>query len=100
VGNFGYERKRVLKNENEVSVINSTLPVFLLGMSLAKPVFVCVNVVERMRGSQPICGQLWIEEDRQTSATNGCLSGMGTIREAVPLSGIADVLSWRDIGGV
>jgi hypothetical protein len=59
------------------------------------PVFVCGNVGERMRGTQPICGQLSTQKDRQMTVTNGCLSRLGTSREDFALPGLADVLSWK-----
>jgi hypothetical protein len=71
------------------------LPDFRLGMTIDTPFFVCVNVGSRMCGTQPIYGQLWTQEDRRFTVTNGCLPYMGTSREEVCLSGIADVLSWR-----
>jgi hypothetical protein len=87
--------KSVLRNEEEVSGINSALLEFLQGMSLATTVFMSVNVGERMCGTQPICGQLLVQEDRQMTATSTSLAGLGTSREEVALSGIADVLAWQ-----
>jgi hypothetical protein len=48
--------QRVLKDEEEVSGINSGLADFMQGMSFAidNPVFVYVNVGERMRGTRPV----------------------------------------------
>jgi hypothetical protein len=79
----------------EVSSINSGLSDFLNGLSLAKPTFVCLNIGERMRGTQPICGQLWIQEDRQMTAMGKCLPDIGTTLEEVVISGIADALACR-----
>jgi hypothetical protein len=50
--------KRVLKNEDEVAGITSSISGFLQGIDLEQPVFICVTVGERMRGTQPVCGQL------------------------------------------
>jgi hypothetical protein len=50
--------KRILEKENETGHINSELPDFLNGLNILKPTFVFLNVGERMRGTQPVCGQL------------------------------------------
>jgi hypothetical protein len=83
--------------EEEVSGINSGIADFMQDMSFAedKPVFVCVHVVERMRGTQPICGQLWTQEARQMTATNIVKDGLGNSRESVALSGVYDAFLWR-----
>jgi hypothetical protein len=88
-----------LKNEEEVSGINSGLADFLVGLSVEveNPVFVCVNVRERMRGTQPICGRLWTQEDRQMTATNPPMEKLDKYRESVTLSGIVDALTWRHV---
>jgi hypothetical protein len=86
--------KSVLRNEEEVIIINSALFDFLMDMNLAKPTFVCLNVGEQMRGTRPICGQLLAQEDRQMTATPTSLAGLGTPREEVALSYIGDALLW------
>jgi hypothetical protein len=87
----------VLRSEEEVSGINSGLADFLQCMSMAegKPLFVSVNVGERIGGAQPICGQLWVQEDRQTTAMNGCFADLGNSQGKVALSGIVDAFTWR-----
>jgi hypothetical protein len=54
-------------NDEEASGINSSLADFLHGMRMYTQSFVCGDVGERMRGPQPVCGQLWTHEDRQMS---------------------------------
>jgi hypothetical protein len=81
--------RRVLKPEEEVSGINSGLADFLQEMSFApeNPVYVCVNVGERTKGTQPIGGQLWTQECRQMSVTNKVVEDRDSSRKAVALSG-------------
>jgi hypothetical protein len=87
--------QRILKNEEEISGINSGLANFLQDMQIDIPLFAWINVGERMRGTQPVWGQLWSQEHRQMSATGLPMEGLGKSREEVALSGIVDVLSWR-----
>jgi hypothetical protein len=87
----------VLEKDSETISINSEFPQFLNGLSMEKPVFVYVNVAERMRRTQPICGQLWTQEDCKMSTTSTSLPDLENAREAVALSGIADGLSWRHV---
>jgi hypothetical protein len=86
-----------LKNEEEVSGINSGMADFLQDMSFAPEhsVFVCVNVGERMRGTQPIAGELWAQEGRQMTATAELVEGLDSSRESVALSGVYNALVWR-----
>jgi hypothetical protein len=58
-------------------------------------VFVCVNVSERRRGAQPVCGQLWTHEGGQMTATSTPIEVLRHSREEVALSGNADALTWR-----
>jgi hypothetical protein len=87
--------QRILRNEEEASAINADLDDFLQDMQMDAPLFACVNAGGMMRGTQPVWGQLWTEENRQMSAT--CLpeEGLGNSREELALSAIVDVLSWR-----
>jgi hypothetical protein len=88
---------RVLKNEEEVSGINSSLAEFLQDMNfdLENPVFVSANVGERMRGTQPMCGQLWTQKSRQMTASSSAVQKLDGSRESIALSGVVDVLIWR-----
>jgi hypothetical protein len=82
--------QRVLKNEELIAGINVALAGFLQGMDIDMPLYACVNVGERVRGAQPICGELFVHEDRQMSASCEPLEGLCTSREEGALSGIAD----------
>jgi hypothetical protein len=64
-------------------------------MQIDTPLFACANVGGRMRGTQPLCGQLWTQKGRQMSATCLPIEGLGNSQEEVALSGIVDVLTWR-----
>jgi hypothetical protein len=68
---------------------------FILLMSMEAPLFACVHVGGRIRGTQPVCRELWTQEERQISANCQPMDGLGNLREEVALSGIVDVLSWR-----
>jgi hypothetical protein len=57
-----------------------------MSMEIEKPLFVCVNVGERMWGTQPVCGELFTQEDRQMSATCVPMAGLGNSGEEVVLS--------------
>jgi hypothetical protein len=89
--------ERVLEKENEVVPINSALPEFLMGMSMNKSTFVSINVGQWMRGTQPIGGQLWIQEDRKMSATSTVLPDTGHLMEVVALDAVSDALTWRHV---
>jgi hypothetical protein len=87
--------QRILENEEEVAGINADLADLLQEMKMDTTLFACVNVGGRMRGTQPVCGQLWTQEDRQMPAICVPMEGVGNSREEGALSGIVDVLSWR-----
>jgi hypothetical protein len=87
--------RRILKNEEEVAGINADLEDLSQDMKMDTHLFACVNVGGRMRRTQPVCGQLWTQEDRQMSATCFPMEGLGNSREEVALSGIVNVLTWR-----
>jgi hypothetical protein len=89
------KHQRILKNEEEVAGINADLADFLQGMKISALRVACVNAGGRMRGMQPVCGQLWTQKNRQMSAASLPMEGLGNSREEAALSGIVDVLSWR-----
>jgi hypothetical protein len=60
---------------------------FPQNMSMGQPLFACVNVGGRMRGTQPVCGELWNQEARQMSATCLPIHGLGNSREEADSSG-------------
>jgi hypothetical protein len=86
--------KRVLENEDEIAAINLGLSDFLMGIDLSKTTFVVIGVGQRMRGTQPICEQLRIPEDRNMTETSTVLPNMEESRSVVELAGIPDVLTW------
>jgi hypothetical protein len=89
--------KRVLEKENEVSAVNSELSDSFTAINLDKSTFVFLNVGERMRATQPICGRLCANDSRKMSATSTILPGRGGSRESVALSGISNVVTWRHV---
>jgi hypothetical protein len=89
--------RRVLKAEDQIAGINSGIGDFLQDMSfdLSDPVFVCVNVAHKGRGSQPVGGQLWTQCGRHMTATNLPLGGLDSSRESVALSAVVEAVAWR-----
>jgi hypothetical protein len=65
-------------------------------MPIDTPIYACVDVGGRMRGTPPVCGELWTQKDSQMTATCLPIKGLGNSREDVTLSGISDVLTWRN----
>jgi hypothetical protein len=89
--------RRMLKAENQSAGINSGLGDFLQDMSFEEsdPVFVGVGVGHTMRGNQRVGGQLWIQSDRQMTATNKVQDEMDGGIESAALSAIVETVSWR-----
>jgi hypothetical protein len=84
---------RVIEAEKEVSSINCDVAYFLSGMSFDPndQVVICVNGSEEMkRNEEAIGGQLWMQGDRQMSASNRVLEGMADSRESTILSAAAE----------
>jgi hypothetical protein len=50
--------QRILRNEEEVSAVSSGLADLLQDMRMDEPWFACINGGGRMRGTQPVCGQV------------------------------------------
>jgi hypothetical protein len=98
---------RVIEAEREVAAINCEAPIFLSEMTLdpAEPVIVCVNGSEEIRrGEEAVAGQLWIQGDRQMTASNTVQQGMANTRESAILSEAAEAVAWthaleKDIEG-
>jgi hypothetical protein len=61
----------------------------------SNPVFVCVEAGHTMRGTQPLGGQMWKQENREMAAVNVVLQGMDTGKESVLLAAIAEAVTWR-----
>jgi hypothetical protein len=75
--------QRVIEAEQSVAGINCGVPQFLEDMTADEPVFVCINSSEEMkRNEQALAGQLWIQGDRQMTATNVPAPGMANTRES------------------
>jgi hypothetical protein len=89
--------RRVLIADEQTAGINSGIGDFLQEMSFEEtnPVFVCVGAGHTMRGTQPIGGQVWKQEDREMSAVNVVLDGMDASPESVILSAIAEAVTWK-----
>jgi hypothetical protein len=69
--------QRVLKNDELTSGINVDPVDFLQNLNIDMPLYVCVNVRERMRGTHPVCGELYVQEDRRMAASCLPLEGLG-----------------------
>jgi hypothetical protein len=65
-------------------------------MSTDEPVFVCINSSEEMkREEQAIAGQLWVQGDRQMTASNIAPQGMANTRESAHLYAAAEAVTWN-----
>jgi hypothetical protein len=65
-------------------------------MTIEEPVFVCINSCEEMkRNEEAIAGQLWIQGNRQLTASNKVLDGMVSSRDSALLSAAVEALRWR-----
>jgi hypothetical protein len=81
--------QRVLQAEKEVAGINCDIADFLSEMSIdpAEQPVICVNGSEEMkRNEAEIGGQLWIQGERQMTASNMVLEAMANFRESAILS--------------
>jgi hypothetical protein len=87
--------QRILKKEEMISSINVEMPDFMMGVVVEVSIVACVNFGERMRGTQPVCGVLLVQEDRRMTQSCSAMDGLGNSREEVALSGIIGVLKWR-----
>jgi hypothetical protein len=88
--------QRVLEAEQSIAGINCDVPHFLEDMTADEPVFVCINSSKEMkREEQAVAGQLWVQGDRQMTATNAVLDGMTNTRESVLLCAAAEAVTWN-----
>jgi hypothetical protein len=63
---------------------------------MEEPVFVCINCCEEMkRNEEAIAGQLWIQGDRQMTASTRVFDGMVSSRDSALLSAAAEAVQWR-----
>jgi hypothetical protein len=92
--------QRVLSAENEIAGINCDIGESLSQMSLvpAEPVVICVNSGESLkRHEQHLGGQLWLQSDRQMTATNIQFEGMSDDATSVCLAEVAEAVEWAHI---
>jgi hypothetical protein len=88
--------QRVLGAESQIAGINCDVPHFLEDMSVDEPVFVCINSSEEMkRDEQAIAGQLWVQGDRQMTASNIAPEGMANTRDSALLYAAAEAVTWN-----
>jgi hypothetical protein len=90
--------QRVLNAEKEVAGINCDVADFLSRMSTdpSDQLIICVNGSEEMkRNETAIGGQLWIQGDRQMTASNVVLEGMANTREAAILTAAVEAVAWK-----
>jgi hypothetical protein len=65
-------------------------------MTLDEPVYVCIISLEEMeRGEQAIAGQLWVQGDRQMTASNAVPEGMADTRDSALLCAAAEAVTWN-----
>jgi hypothetical protein len=70
--------QRILEAENQIAGINCDVPHFLEEMTADEPVFVCTNGCEEMKlDEQATACQLWVQGDRQMTASNVAPPGNG-----------------------
>jgi hypothetical protein len=88
--------QRVIDAEQSIAGINCGVPHFLEDLTADEPVFVCINRSEEMkRAEQALAGQLWIQGDRQMTATNVPAPGRANTRDSALLSAAAEAVSWN-----
>jgi hypothetical protein len=90
--------QRVMEAEDQIAGINCDVPHFLSDMTLdpEQRVIICVNSSEEMkRDEEDIGGQLWIQGDRQMTASNKVFEGMANTRESAVITAAAEAVSWR-----
>jgi hypothetical protein len=90
--------QRVLQAEKEIAGINCDIADFLSGMTLdpAEQLIICVNGSEEMkRNETAVGGQLWIQGERQMTASNRVLEGMANGREEAILSATVEAITWK-----
>jgi hypothetical protein len=88
--------QRIMEAEDEIAGINCDIPHLLSEMSREERVIVCVNGSEEMkRNEEAIAGQLWIQGDRQMTASNRVYDGMANPRDSALLRAAAEAVTWR-----
>jgi hypothetical protein len=90
--------QRVLRAGQEIDGINCDLAEFLSDMDLNPEILVvvCVNSGESLKRHElHIGGQLWLQGDRQMTATNVILPGMKNEANSAVLVAVAEAVEWR-----
>jgi hypothetical protein len=65
-------------------------------MNIDDPVYVCVNSSEEMnRNERSIAGQLWIQGERNMTASNLSPDGMADTKDSALLAAVAEAVSWN-----
>jgi hypothetical protein len=88
--------QRVLNAEKEAAGINCDVADFLSGMSLdpSDQLIICVNGSEEMkRNESAVGGQLWIQGDRQMTASSLVLDGMANNTEGAILTETVEAIT-------
>jgi hypothetical protein len=88
--------QRIMEAESAIAGINCDIPHFLEDMTLDEPGYVCINSSEEMaRGEQATPGQLWIQGDRQMTASSTVPEGMADTTDSALLAAVAEAVSWK-----
>jgi hypothetical protein len=88
--------QRIMEAESAIAGINCEVPHFLEDMTIEEPVYVCINSSEEMkRDEQAIAGQLWVQGDRQLTASNAAPEGMANTRDSALLYAAAEAVTWN-----
>jgi hypothetical protein len=90
--------QKVLNAEKEIAGINCDIADFLSGMSNdpSEQLVICVNGSEEMkRNEEAMGGQLWIQGDRQMTASNHVMDGVANNKEGAILSATMEAVTWK-----
>jgi hypothetical protein len=92
--------QHILSAEDEIAGINSEVGDFLSNMSVspAEPIIICTNAGESLkRHEQHLGGQLWLQSDRQMTATNIRFDRMSNDATSVTLAAAAEAVEWAHV---
>jgi hypothetical protein len=87
-----------LRTGQEIDGINCDLADFLSQMDVnpEAPAIVCVNAGESMKKHEHhIGGKLWLQGDRQMTATNVILPGMANEEKSATIVAVAEAIEWK-----
>jgi hypothetical protein len=88
--------QRVLNAEKEIVGINCDIADFLSGLSHdpSDQLIICVNGSEEMkRNEAAVGGQLWIQGDKQMTASDQVMDGMANNKEDAVLSATVEAVT-------